>query len=481
MSNLMAHQLHAADIADAHPRFGFWHDTGTGKTAAAIEIIRRHAVKTLVVCPISIIRCAWIEDLAKFWPEARPVNLWEARQKKNPYYHQALADCKIGIVNFETFSLMMKNHEIQGAGFKLTIFDESSKLKNIKAQVTKRAIAWSDTQDYVYLLSGTPAPNSELEYWPQVRCLSPVLFGHSFYSWRARWCYPTGYENHVWKLRPESKPEFYKALAQVSEVVRREDVLDLPERTFNIREVTLDANEMQSYHEMKDAALLELLENQQDHDSISIVRPDMKKRHLMELDGHVELRPISKIKAVNAGAKLMKLREGTSGFYLDEEGRAHDVGASKLKELSDLLEEIGDHQVLIWFHFHHEGDQIERMLNSHGTVGRVDGTIGNQNIKDQTVKNFQNGQNKYLLAHPASLGHGVTLTNCHYAIYFSLSHSLELHLQSQDRIYRKGQTKPCSYYFLVAKNTVDGVILKALERKKSVVDEVMNFIIGGEK
>jgi SNF2 family DNA or RNA helicase len=346
---------------------------------------------------------------------------------------------------------MMKNHELRDAGFQLTVFDESSKLKNIKAQVTKRAIAWADTQRFVYLLSGTPAPNSELEYWPQVRCVDQTVWGHSFYGWRPRYFYPTGFENHVWKIQPEQKSKLFYDLASVSEVVRREDVLDLPERTFNVREVTLDEAEARAYKDMKSRAILEI--------------------------------ESEKIKAVNAGAKLMKLREGTSGFYLDEDGRAHDVGKSKLNELADLLDEIGDHQVLIWFHFHHEGDLISRLLTTRAGVqswGRVDGTVGSQYVKDEWVRRFQTGEIKYLLAHPASLGHGVTLVNCVYAIYFSLSHSLELHQQSQDRIYRKGQTRPCSYYFLAAKGTVDGAIMNALARKKKVVDEVMDFIMGGK-
>ena len=76
------------------------------------------------------------------------------------------------------------------------------------------------------------------------------------------------------------------------------------------------------------------------------------------------------------------------------------------------------------------------------------------------------------------MAHGQTLTNCSYAVYFSLSHSLELQDQSEDRIHRKGQINKCTYYFLLAKNTVDSSILDALQGKRDVAEAILNHIKG---
>lgn len=57
------------------------------------------------------------------------------------------------------------------------------------------------------------------------------------------------------------------------------------------------------------------------------------------------------------------------------------------------------------------------------------------------LKKFKNGEADILLAHPKTLQYGVTLTNCHYSIYYSLSYSFEQYYQCHDRIYRFGQGK----------------------------------------
>jgi len=80
---LMEHQKHGAEIASVHPRWCFWHETGTGKTLTAVEIIKQKHVKTLVVCPLSIIETAWLEDINRFAPEIKAVNLWRARKARS--------------------------------------------------------------------------------------------------------------------------------------------------------------------------------------------------------------------------------------------------------------------------------------------------------------------------------------------------------------------------------------------------------------
>jgi SNF2 family DNA or RNA helicase len=320
----------------------------------------------------------------------------------------------------------------------------SSKAKSPKAQTTKSLIKFADLMDYVYLFSGTPAPNSKMEYFPQIRMVSNV-FGHSFYRFRSQYFYSFGYGNFQWKERSDRQEEFLSKLGACSQVVRKDDVLDLPERTINIRKVYLDRAERAAYQEMENNLLVELEENT--------------------------------IVAANSAVKVMKLREGTSGFYFNEDKTIVEVGTSKLAELKNLIEEIGDHQIIIWYHFRHEGNIIGNMLTEAGIPwARVDGEITRQQTRIDSIKDFKDGKIKILIAHPASLGHGVTLVNCSYAIYFSMSHSLELHVQSMDRIYRKGQHNACSYYFLVADGTIDEAIIRALDNKQEIVNFVFQYL-----
>lgn len=429
---LMKHQKEAVGIARTFPRYAFFDDTGTGKTAEAIEIIKDKNIPTLVICPISIIERAWIEDLKKFGPDLKYVNLWECFKKGNPVQkHQ------VGIINFESF----RNHYKELADYKMVMVDESSKIKDFRSQITKTIIGYTDLVSFVYLFSGTPAPNNELEYWPQMRVVNPALLGRSYYSFRNKFCYSSGFGGYTWKMNPAKKEEFLEKIGLRSRVIRKEDVLDLPERTFNVRSVYLSSTERQAYREME-------------------------KDLITELDG-------VKILAVSAAVKIMKLREATSGFMIGEDGEIKKTGESKFKELVNLLDEIGNHQVIIWNHFHYEGDVLERTLKS---AHRIDGTVHSQMVKDQRVRDFMEGKVQYLIAHPASLGHGVTLTNCQYSVYLSLSHSHEQHYQSRDRIYRKGQKNACTYYYLLAEDTIDLEIMRALENKESTAEAVFRYL-----
>ncbi len=80
---LMPHQRQGLEIAKVNQKWGFFWDTGTGKTLLGIEIIRQKQVKTLVVCPLSVIESVWMEELTKWAPEIMAVNLWDAWKRRN--------------------------------------------------------------------------------------------------------------------------------------------------------------------------------------------------------------------------------------------------------------------------------------------------------------------------------------------------------------------------------------------------------------
>jgi len=440
---LMPHQKKAVMDARTYKRLGIYYDTGVGKTLSAIEIIRMYRVKTLVVCPLSIIEPAWMVDLEKWSPELRlnATNLWKCKTKKR--FDKGL-ESDVCIINFESFRAKAK--QLSEAEFSMVIIDESSRAKNPKSSVTKALVKFCDNIPLVYLLSGTPAPNNNTEYWPQMRILDPSLLSRSFYSFRSKYFTPAGFGGFQWKENPSVRQDLLDKIATVSIVARKEDVLELPERTDRTVDVMLSPDERRAYEQMKDDMIVEVEENE--------------------------------ICASNAAVKYMKLRSITSGFMFDEDRNVHTVGKSKLKALLELLEQIGDHQVIIWTTFQYEARAISEALRNESAI--CNGTV-KQSDKEEAIKDFKDGHIKYLIAHPKTIGHGVTLTNCTYSIYYSLSYSYEEYSQSRDRIYRKGQENKCTYYHLIAQNTVDRPILEALRGKGDASDAVLKYIKGGKK
>ena len=135
-----------------------------------------------------------------------------------------------------------------------------------------------------------------------------------------------------------------------------------------------------------------------------------------------------------------------------------------------LDNELDNRQVLVWIAFREDARQIGMELDRRRISWRK--VIGGQSEAEtnNAIADFKAGNARVLIAHPASCGHGITLTNCSHAVYYSCDYSAENHLQSRDRIHRIGQDSKCSYYYLTARDTIDEQVLKVLRGKMSAAD-----------
>ena len=70
-------------------------------------------------------------------------------------------------------------------------------------------------------------------------------------------------------------------------------------------------------------------------------------------------------------------------------------------------------------------------------------------------------------------GYGITLTAAHNVIYYSNGYDLEKRLQSEDRAHRIGQKNNVTYIDILAEDTVDQKIVKALRKKVNIASKVM--------
>jgi len=457
-SFLMEHQQTALRKAARQNRRGIYHDTGTGKTCSALEIYRHHRVKTLVICPLSLIEGAWFEEIRNRYQDIDASNLWAAKKKSPSAFDKAL-EKNMGIVNYESFRTIDKR--LAGAGYNMVILDESARIRTWKAGSTAdKVIEFCDNMKYVYELSGVPAPNSMLEYWTQIRILDPLLWGKSFYKFRLKYFYPAGYGGYTWEVKPEYKEKLTTDIRTVAEYVDKNDVLDLPDKIESKRIFRLSPKEMVHYKNIKND-LMTILENGE------------------------------QITSPSALVARMKLRQVSSGFIMDtttaevngkikKKTEIFDIGNSKLNELLALLEDIGKKQVIIWIEFQKEALVIQKALKKKGLdSGILNGTIP-ENQKQITLKAFKGNDLQYIICHPKSVGFGHTLVNCTESIYYSISYSYDNMKQSRDRIYRKGQNSKCSYYYLLAAKTLDSVILDAVSKKKDTSMAILNYLKSGK-
>jgi SNF2 family DNA or RNA helicase len=408
----------------------------------------------LVVAPLSIIESAWLEDIEKFMPEQlSAVSLWSKKPAERK--ERLKQNYDVYIANFETFKSLYP--EIVKKRFGVLIVDESSRMKQHNSQITRALLSLAglscrakDGKRYQsdwtipvrYTLSGTPAPNCPTEYWPQIKLITGPgnkVFPDNYYAFRGYYCYPI----HIspvckkWQFKTSMQKEFMDKMADIAHIVKKEDAVDLPPQTHLIRKVYLSEVEQKAYDTLKKELVLRF-GNQQ-------------------------------ILASNALTEIAKLRQLTSGFAYTDNSFIQ-TGTSKLNELKELLEEIGNQQVIIWANFRYEISLLLKELPSSAALwsGTPD--------REKTINDFKSGKYQYLIAHPASGAHGLTFTNCCYSVYFSVNYSYELTEQSINRTHRIGQTRPVTYYYILADKTIDEIIYRAVGRKQKLSNSILNYL-----
>lgn len=462
---LMRHQQLGREIARYQDRYAFFYDTRTGKTPLSLSIMYDDIVtnpthKWLVVCPLILIENAWIPDAAEFIPEIKVVSCHAATPAKR--LERINSEASIYVTNTESFVKYREHFDklhLTGC-----IIDESSDMKSPKSKVSKELVDFAQTLERFYLLSGTPAPNGEHEYYMQLRAVDYYGIQQSYSQFKEHYFVNMSYNPQYEKLalRPDKKDELFSLIKKYALYVDKEDVLTTPGRTFHEVEFEMPTELKKHYNKLKNELYMEV------GDGLRITAP-------------------------SAAAKLNKLNQVTSGFIIDTQAVKENkfyadnltewylLDNYRFKALQDLLSSysIRNEQVLIWANYRKEFEIIQSMLGERCRCIYGGTTITEKN---ESIRLFKTGEIQYLIANPASADKGLTLTNAHISIYFSLNWSYELFKQSMERIYGDvmKQPKHCEYYVMIAKGTIDRVLYSdVLKGKGEASYAVLNHLKGG--
>ena len=462
--SLYNHQREAISFAISNDgNCALFHDPGLGKTRTCLEIFnhlrqKEPGLRLLVVCPLSLVNSAWGEDIKRF-----------TEFSYAPFKEMTNSVPDIVVINYEALISkrylsgvlkLIRQHEF------MCVLDESSRLKSNKSKTTETLLAIAEMFKCRVIASGTPMPNSELELWAQVNFIQPATFHASFYAFRNTYFHlerggkvmhtngqrltsadMRGLLRSGWHyaITKENRRRLMEEIQSFTHWVKKEDALDLPEKVDQIREVFLNAKEQKAYDEMEEYLVT-------------------------EIEGE-------EITAQVALTKLMKLRQATSGFFYNKEGESVEIGNStKLKELEEILEELGSQPVIIWVQFRHEVEVLENLLSEKYGADQVTTLYACTKDKDDSINRFKTNQVRYLIAHPKSAAHGLTFVNCSVMVFYSLDYSFETHTQARDRIHRIGQKSSCLYIYIMAQGTIDEALLRVLQRKQSLQEAVYALV-----
>jgi len=479
---LMQHQANGASALGANPRYALWWDCGTGKTItvlAQLDAAKRAAgvaasvadldpkavpvsasllttdgnvratvgphLKTVVVCPKAIMHNAWERD-AEHFPELAVKVLWANGKDKREALAHASKDADVFVINPENFK-DMRGILYRDLNVRRMVVDESSMLKSKDTQISKACVDFGDYMESVWLLSGTPAPNCPTEYWSQYRVMDAGVFGKQFFKFASIFFSPQQRNIGAKKVTVGYKPipqrtdDFERRLKSRSWSLAKQEAIQLPEQLDVRRDFSLDRAERKAYDQVQD-----------------------------ELCATFDGQTID----VRAEAAVAKLRQLTGGWMYDN-GAAAEFGKTKLDVLGDTLDEIGRAQALVWADYTHDMDRIAALLDKRGETFRVlDGRF--KGDLREVVTAFQAGEIHRLVCHPQSVGHGVTLTAASYAVFFTLPWSWEYYKQARDRIHRNGQKNACTYFHLIARESIDEGVLWSVRRKGTRSEAILRAL-----
>lgn len=401
-----AHQKETSAFFTLHKRAFCFNEQGTGKTGSVIwasdYLMKLKLVKrVLVICPLSIMRSAWQQDIFKFAMHRNCVIAHGDSKTRKKLVSQK---SDFTIINFD--GVGVAKEEILNGGFDLIVVDEANSYKNAQTNRWKiLKFILDKTDPHLWMLTGTPASQSPLDAYGLAKLVNPDGVPRFFGQFRDKVMFKVS--QFKWVPKPTAKDYVFEVL-QPAIRFERSQCLDLPDVTFLEREAPMTAQQTQVYKKLKTQLYL-------------------------EADGEA-------ISAVNAAVKINKLLQIAGGSVYSDSGEVIDMDVSnRLNVVMEVIEEAS-HKVLVFVPFTHTIELLRGHLESYGiSCGVINGQV-TVNKRTDLVAKFQTTPDpQVLIIQPQAASHGLTLTAADTIIWYAPVTSVETYLQANARINRPGQ------------------------------------------
>lgn len=400
---LFPHQRQTlVDIA-RYTRCCLAHEMGLGKTYTSTEKLSSLDFKhALVVCQKSLIP-TWIKHLKDNYPD------WEVIDYTKP--KAVIPDRKCVIVL--NYDIVFRRPELRLLKNLSVILDECTIISNPSAKRTK-AIFRLHIENIV-MLSGTVSKGKYENLWTLAQLCGWGISKREFYN-----RYIIEQEINIQNSQfPIKIVVGYKNVEELKSMLRlygfhflkTEDVLELPEQTF----VKIDVDSTPQYRKFR-------------------------KERVVELPNRT------------------LVGDTTLSKMLYERMLCGQYNKNKLDAFADLLESTDD-RLIVFYNFNEELYELKKIIGKSRPISEVNGSV-----KDLTA--YENKENSVTLVQYQAGSMGLNLQKANKIVYFTLPLSSEFFEQSKKRTHRIGQAKPCFYYTLICRDSIEEKILKTLEKRK---------------
>ncbi len=432
-TSLLKHQAEGVELVKNKTYFALLYECGVGKTLTTLAIIderkkRFPKYKTLYICPNTL-----IENVQEEIYKHTDLSCTPLRGSRKAREILLSTNVDVYLINYEGARII--TDELVAKGFDLLVCDESQNLKGHTTQQSKACFRIAMSCPHRLILTGTPVHNGPLDCYGQFRCLSPDIFGNSYYRFRARYALMGGYLGKQ-VMKYINMEEFKRKILMCSSIKLKEEVLDLPPRTYETVRVDLTEDQRRMYMQLRDKFITEWKES-------VVTAPVMLTR-------------------------LIRFSQITAGFYKDITGKEMSYEQNPKQEwLLTWLKEHG-HKTVVFVRFIKELKDLEKALQNCGV--RFVSVHGGVEDRIKVVKQFNESPDiQVFIGQLDTAGQGINLQSAAYCVFLSNNYSFGDREQAESRIHRQGQKAlNCTYIDIVARDSIDERVLRILKKKESL-------------
>jgi SNF2 family DNA or RNA helicase len=401
------HQKVTVDFAVMNPRGFDLNDMGAGKTLAhlwAFDYLRSigKVKRMLVVCPLSTIERTWGDHIFTHFMHLEHAVLYGTTARRLKMLDRD-ADIYLinhdGLKNKQVLSALVERKDID-----VVALDEVAVYRNAGTGRWKSAHKLIAGRRYVWGLTGTPTPNSPEDAWAQCRLICPERVPRYFGQWRDM--VMKRISQYKWIPRADAMQTVLRVM-QPAIRYSRDECLDLPPTTHSTRHVELSPEQARMYTEML-------------------------RKMKAEYEG-------GQMTAVNEAVKVGKLVQISCGAGY---GTGTDVvipAQNRVDVLTEIIEE-SEAKTIVFVPIVLAIEHLAEALKDYGfSVAVIHGDVG-KSARDEIFGNFMRYKDpRVLVAQPAAMSHGLTLTSANTIVWFAPINSNDIYEQANARIVRPGQ------------------------------------------
>lgn len=519
----LEHQVLALQHLWTNGSLGLLLDPGLGKTKIVYDyifLVKTHApgfTKALVVAPMALM-FVWEQEVKKHRPElttyvVQGVNYDEKIRSREEKLEEPLPPERRKDIEAEIRALKRRRQrDVEGVKAADVVVINYSKLihagpffetfpwsilaideglvKNPYSQQTEVITKISKNCSRRVVMSGTLINNGPEDVFAPVRIIEPSIFGTSFSAFNAYYGVQIKSEGRSFTVGYRNREEIRSGLEAVSLVMRKEDWLHLPDKTFITVPVAVSQAQRDIY-EMLAGNYIATLPNgdvieAENPLSVSLMLGQISNGFVysydeeqMEDSGLSTITGVGSRRSGEGKKKKRKLSERRTYTFAEQ---------PKLDALEKLLQEdVSQERMVLWYNFSEEARLIRSRLDLlEITYRQVGGGCGNTGA---TIDEFNTDPTiQVLLCQAKAVNYGVTLLGTsldsldyepelspeiYVHVYYSLNYSLEVFIQQQDRSHRIGLVKPPRYYILQADTPFEEAVYTALLAKKEIREEFL--------